>query len=90
MPSCGNTSGPFTATATVSGHDDPDVLNNTVSGSFTVQPRAIAATGSADVTALVKLVPLGRHCPQKRLFLLLTNDSSTPIQGPLGVVVPDL
>jgi uncharacterized repeat protein (TIGR01451 family) len=84
--------GLFTVTAAVSTHDDPDVSNNTESGSLTVQPQAVPATGAADVTDLVKIVPLvGRHRrPQKRLFFLLTNVSSTPIQGPMGVVVPGL
>jgi len=83
-------SGPFTETATVSGHDDPNPPNNTASASVTVQPRAIPATGSADVTGLLQIVPQGRRRPKMLWFVRLTNASSTPIQGPLGVVVPGL
>jgi uncharacterized repeat protein (TIGR01451 family) len=86
-------SGPFNVTAAVAPQsDDPNRANNGASATITVLPAAVPATGSADVTDLVKLVPLvGRHRrPQKRLFFLLTNDSSMPIQGPMGVVVPGL
>ena len=81
--------GPFTATATVSGHDDPNLANNTATASVTVLPRPFPATGFADVTALVRLVPLGPHPRRahKRLLVLLTNVSGTPLQGPLGLVV---
>jgi uncharacterized repeat protein (TIGR01451 family) len=84
-------SGPFTETASVSGHDDPNLANNTASASITVQPRPFPVTGPADVTSLVQLVHLNFHRrPVPLLFFKLTNVSSTPIQGPMGVVVPGL
>jgi uncharacterized repeat protein (TIGR01451 family) len=83
--------GPFTTTATVSGHDDPNLANNTAAVSLTVLPRPATAAGSADVTALVQVVRLGhRRRPQRRLVLLLTNISGVPILGPLALVVAGL
>jgi uncharacterized repeat protein (TIGR01451 family) len=82
--------GPFTATAILSGHDDPNRANNTASASVEVLPRPFPATGSADVTALVKIVRQGRRRPKNRLLFRITNVSGTPIQGPLGLVVAGL
>jgi uncharacterized repeat protein (TIGR01451 family) len=79
--------GPFTATAALSGHDDPNRANNTASASVEVLPRPFPATGSADVTALVRVVRQGRPGPRKRLLFRITNVSGMPIQGPLGLVV---
>jgi uncharacterized repeat protein (TIGR01451 family) len=80
--------GPFTETAVVSTHDDTNPANNTASARVTVQPAAFPPTGFADVTGLLQVVPQGRRRrPQRQLFFLLANDSTTPLQGPLGVVV---
>jgi uncharacterized repeat protein (TIGR01451 family) len=83
---------PFTETATASTHDDPNPANNTASATVTVLPAAFPATGFADVTALVRVEPQGHHPrrPHRLLSILLTNASSMPLQGPLGVVVPGL
>jgi uncharacterized repeat protein (TIGR01451 family) len=83
-------SGPFTATAVLSGHDDPNPANNTASASVEVLPRPFPATGFADVTALVRVVRQGRRGPRKRLLFRITNVSGTPIQGPVGLVVAGL
>jgi uncharacterized repeat protein (TIGR01451 family) len=82
--------GPFSATAALSSHDDPNLTNNTASVNFTLLPRPSPAPGSADVTALVKIALQGRRRPRKQLLFRLTNISSTPIQGPVGVVVAGL
>jgi uncharacterized repeat protein (TIGR01451 family) len=83
--------GPFTVKAEVSTHDDPNPANNTAALTLTVLPRPFPATGSADVTGLVQLMPLGRRRrAQRQLAFLITNVSGTPIQGPLEVVVPGL
>jgi hypothetical protein len=83
--------GPFTVKAVASTHDDPNPANNTAAVSLTVLPQPFPATGSADVTGLVQLMPLGRRRrAQRQLVFLLTNVSGTPIQGPLAVVVPGL
>jgi uncharacterized repeat protein (TIGR01451 family) len=80
-------SGPFTATAVLSGHDDPNLANNTASASVGVLPRPFPATGFADVTALVQIVRLGRRGPRKRLLYRITNVSPTQIQGPVALVL---
>jgi uncharacterized repeat protein (TIGR01451 family) len=82
--------GPFAATAALSSHDDPNLANNTASVNLTVLPRPFPATGSADVTALVQIALQGRRRPRKQLLFRLTNVGSTPIQGPVGVVVAGL
>jgi hypothetical protein len=83
--------GPFTDAAEASAHDDPNTANNAAAVTLTVLPRPFPATGFADVTALVQLMPLGRRRrPQKRQFFLLTNVGGMPLQGPLEVVVPGL
>jgi uncharacterized repeat protein (TIGR01451 family) len=84
--------GPFTESAEVSAHDDPDPANNTATVNLTVLPKPFPATGFADVTGLLHSVLQGRHPHQlhKQLFVLLTNVSGTPIQGPVGVGVPGL
>jgi uncharacterized repeat protein (TIGR01451 family) len=83
--------GPFTATATVSTHDDPNPANNTAAATFDVLPQPFQAAGFADVTTFVRLVPLGRRRrPQRRLVYLLTNVGGVPLQGPLGLVVAGL
>jgi uncharacterized repeat protein (TIGR01451 family) len=83
--------GPFTVKAAASTHDDPNLANNTATLTLTVLPRPFPATGSADVTGLVQLMPVGRRRrAQRQLALLITNVSGTPIQGPLEVVVPGL
>jgi hypothetical protein len=84
--------GPLTETATASTHDDPNLANNKASASVNVLPAAFPPTGFADVTGLLDIMLLGPHPhrPHKLLFVRLINGSTTPIQGPLGVVVPGL
>jgi uncharacterized repeat protein (TIGR01451 family) len=79
--------GKFTATATVSAPEETNLTNNTATVSVTVLPKPIPATGSADVTALLKIVRQGSRRPQKRMLVRITNISGTPIQGPLGLMV---
>src|SRR5262249_52060385 len=79
--------GPFTVTANASAAADNNPANNTATVRVVVQPRPTTAHGSGDVTALVRIVRLGRRGPRKRLLYRVTNVSGTPIQGPLALVV---
>jgi uncharacterized repeat protein (TIGR01451 family) len=78
--------GPLTVTATLSSHDDPTLANNTSSASVVVLPQPTPLKGFADVTSLVRVVRQGRRRPRRRLLFLVTNGSTTSIQGPVGLV----
>jgi uncharacterized repeat protein (TIGR01451 family) len=78
--------GPFTATATANATDDTNPANNTATASVQVLPRPTPASGTSDVTALVRIVRLGRRRPGRRLVYRITNVSATPIQGPLALL----
>jgi uncharacterized repeat protein (TIGR01451 family) len=78
--------GPFTATATATATDDTNPGNNTATASVVVLPPPTSGVGSGDVTALVRIVRLGRRGPQKQPVYRVTNVSGTPIQGPLALV----
>src|SRR5262249_11559682 len=87
--------GPFTAMAAVGA--DPDLTNNTAVISLTVLPQPspapfpqpFPATGSGDVTALVRVVRKGRRAG-KRLAFTITNTRRTQICVPLAVTVATL
>jgi uncharacterized repeat protein (TIGR01451 family) len=80
-------SGLFSATATVSASEEANLTNNTATAIVTVLPQPVPNPGSADVTFMLRIERLGRHGPRKRLVFRITNVSSTPIQGPMGLIV---